>query len=232
MHREGGRDIIIGFALFNKSPSSRGLFSSKIISFCAIQCFSGTRLSPLNFSLLRFLRRLICRTPKVPFSFPLLLFVRVSFNPRSRSSFSFPYLCLSFTAHPLHQLPLPLSLSVMFPQLFQPPRQFPFRPPRSFSPPSLPPIQRRFASSITFLPRLATLCSPSTSHPPVLLSLGTCRDSRYEFRSQTFDNLIIHCEKNKRVFVPFQRVVETISRKGIALNRGQERSSKTRRMNE
>lgn len=110
MHREGGRDIIIGFALFNKSPSSRGLFSSKIISFCAIQCFSGTRLSPLNFSLLRFLRRLICRTPKVPFSFPLLLFVRVSFNPRSRSSFSFPYLCLSFTAHPLHQLPLPLSL--------------------------------------------------------------------------------------------------------------------------
>lgn len=112
------------------------------------------------------------------------------------------------------------------------PRQFPFRPPRSFSPPSLPPIQRRFASSITFLPRLATLCSPSTSHPPVLLSLGTCRDSRYEFRSQTFDNLIIHCEKNKRVFVPFQRVVETISRKGIALNRGQEKSSKTRRMNE
>lgn len=112
------------------------------------------------------------------------------------------------------------------------PRQFPFRPPRSFSPPSLPPIQRRFASSITFLPRLATLCSPSTSHPPVLLSLGTCRDSRYEFRSQTFDNLIIHCEKNKRVFVPFQRVVETISRKGIALNRGQERSSETRRMNE
>lgn len=112
------------------------------------------------------------------------------------------------------------------------PRQFPFRPPRSFSPPSLPSIQRRFASSITFLPRLATLCSPSTSHPPVLLSLGTCRDSRYEFRSQTFDNLIIHCEKNKRVFVPFQRVVETIGRKGIALNRGQERSSKTRRMNE
>lgn len=132
MHREG-RDIIIGFALFNKSPSSRGLFSSKIISFCAIQCFSGTRLSPLNFSLLRFLRRLICRTPKVPFSFPLLLFVRVSFNPHSRSSFSFPYLRLSFTAHPLHQLPLPLSLSVMFPQLFQPPppEAIPF-PPAAF----------------------------------------------------------------------------------------------------
>lgn len=90
-------------------------------------------MSPLNFSLLRFLRRLICRTPKVPFSFPLLLFVRVSFNPRSRSSFSFPYLCLSFTAHPLHQLPLPLSLSVMFPQLFQPPppEAIPF-PPAAF----------------------------------------------------------------------------------------------------
>lgn len=90
-------------------------------------------MSPLNFSLLRFLRRLICRTPKVPFSFPLLLFVRVSFNPRSRSSFSFPYLYLSFTVHPLHQLPLPLSLSVMFPQLFQPPppEAIPF-PPAAF----------------------------------------------------------------------------------------------------
>lgn len=179
MHRSrGGRGYNNRFRSFNKSPLlHEGLFfSSKIISFCAIQCFSGTRLSPLNFSLLRFLRPSYLPTPKVPFSFPLLLFVR---RFLSTSSFSFPYLCLSFTVHPLHQLPLPFSPRVSSVISTSASRgnslsacRVPSRPLQPFR------VVYHF-SSASANPLFPIHQSSTTASFP----WKTCRDSRCEFRS-------------------------------------------------
>lgn len=135
------------------------------------------------------LDRLICRLLKSLFSFPPLLFVRVSFN--LRSSFSFPYLRLSFAVQPP-----PFSSSV-FPRLFQPP------PPEAI--PSFSPLtylsSKRFASSITFPPRLRQPFVPRRFFPPRFFHLGTW-PSRYEFRSESFDDLIINYERNASSFLP------------------------------
>lgn len=214
MHR--GRDIIIGFALSNKSPFfTRGaplvedhqlLCDSMFFRdpFVAIQLLSSPSLD--------FLRPgLICRTPKVPFSFPLLPFVRVSFN-------------LLLFLSPLSPLvvhhPHPFSLlsyvsSVISTSASRGNSLSACRVP---SHPLAPLLQRRFVSSITFLPRLATLCSPSIQSSTGASLPWNVPDPRYEFRSQSFDNLIIHYKRDKRAFVPFYGVVETISRKGILLN--------------
>lgn len=154
---------------------------------------------------------LICRTPKVPFSFPLLPFVRVSFN-------------LLLFLSPLSPLvvhhPRPFSLLSYVSSVISTSdsRGNSLSACRVPSHPLAPLLQRRFVSSITFLPRLATLCSPSIQSSTGASLPWNVPDPRYEFRSQSFDNLIIHYKRDKRAFVPFYGVVETISRKGIPLN--------------
>lgn len=169
MHR--GRDIIIGFALSNKSLFfTRGaplvedhqlLCDSMFFRdpFVAIQLLSSPSLD--------FLRPgLICRTPKVPFSFPLLPFVRVSFNlllflsplsplvvhhPRSFSLLSYVSSVISTSASRGN------SLSAC-------------RVPSHPLAPSND-VSRRL--SLFFRVWQPFVPHPS-SHPPVLLSLGTC----------------------------------------------------------
>lgn len=96
--------------------------------------------------------------------FPLSAFLSTS------SSFSPPYLRLSFTI-------LVLSLSsVMFPQLFQPPppEAIPF-PPAAFLLTLLLPCSNDVSRRLSLFFRVWQPFVPHpSSHPPVLLSLGTC----------------------------------------------------------